>query len=171
MMCDEWQGPGLWKECGQCPFGLLCLGGRLHNRPVGRGAFSDGGVFARPLDAQLYLCPVCGCISLDKQPFVRMKCPARKLMGAWKGGWMTAYRQAHEKHRRQLYGQGRAGGREIDRMTDMEVMATHIRVNDPLYPECTLFIYLCEHCYQDPPTPRIEVSIYDPDVCGEGGPP
>lgn len=128
------------EECVTCPFSLLCLMGRFCN---------DGDV------PQVYLCPKCGCTGQEQQPFVHVRCPSRKLTGAWKGGWMSKYQQNALKQW------------PNSRSQSYETLATSYSIDDPMHEDCRLPLYLCEDCWQDPPPQKVEVSIYD----FEAGPP
>lgn len=134
---------GFHKACKACPFSFLCLMGKLCNdySSVERG--------------QVYLCPKCGCTCMERQPFAQVRCPSRKLKGAWKGGWTSKFRdacrQAWEQHQSITY----------------DALSTAITVRDPMDGVRRLHIYLCEACWQDPPYTGVTVSLYDPGVIPE----
>jgi len=133
---------GFHNACKKCPFSMLCLMGTFVN-DINKGR------------SQIYLCPDCGGLAQEMQPFARVHCPSRKLTGSWKGGWTSKYRKACRE------------SWEARRAISYEALTTSISVKDPMEEGRYLYVYLCEHCFQDPPSAKFEVSIYD---C-EAGPP
>jgi hypothetical protein len=127
-------GVGAYESCGYCPFSLLCIAGRLVN---------NGS------QAQFFVCPKCGMLCQENGG-ERYWCPARPLLSATKAAWTAAWNRDNDN----AWARGKHRS-----VVDLD---TQISVADPVRGEgFAIPVYLCAACYQDPPTIKRDISIYD----------